>query len=151
MTLKGYNSGPHHRRTIRLQGYDYTSPGAYFVTICVQDRLRLFGEVVDDTMCLSYAGRMVQAVWDELPSVYPRVAVDEFVVMPNHVHGIIEMVGCDPDSGQVAPGQGIRAGTAPAPTDGPVGAAPRGRPVPTVPADRYSRSNHPLAAGRRVT
>lgn len=79
----------HHRRSIRLQGYDYTQAGAYFVTICTQDRACLFGEVVDGEMRLNDAGQMVQAEWNALPDRFPSVGRDAFVVMPNHVHGII--------------------------------------------------------------
>jgi len=83
----------HRRRTIRLKGYDYTRAGAYFVTVCVQGRERLFGEIVDGEMRLNEAGRMVQSVWDESPVHYPGVEVDAFVVMPNHVHGIVVLTG----------------------------------------------------------
>jgi REP element-mobilizing transposase RayT len=82
-----------HRRSIRLGGYDYAQAGAYFVTICTHDRACLFGDVVDGVMCLNDAGRMVQSVWDELPVYYPGVETDAFVVMPNHVHGILVFVG----------------------------------------------------------
>jgi putative transposase len=86
----------HHRRSIRLRGYDYTLAGAYFVTIVTQDRVCLLGEVVEDSMRLNDAGRMVRTVWDELPIFYPGVDIDEFVVMPNHIHGIIVLVGAAP-------------------------------------------------------
>jgi REP element-mobilizing transposase RayT len=79
----------HHRRSIRLKGYDYSQPGAYFVTICTHDRGCLFGEVVDEAMQLNDAGRVAAATWDALPSYYPGVELDAFVVMPNHVHGMI--------------------------------------------------------------
>ena len=59
------------------------------ITICTQNRECLFGEIVDGRMVLNEAGRMVQSVWDELPQHYPGVDIDEFVVMPNHVHGIL--------------------------------------------------------------
>lgn len=86
----------HHRRSIRLKGYDYTQPGGYFVTTCTQDRACLFGEVVDGKMRLNEAGRMVQAVWEEIPVHYAGVAIDAFVVMPNHIHGIVVLVGATP-------------------------------------------------------
>ena len=92
------------RRSIRLRGYDYSQPGAYFVTICVQDRQCLFGEIVESEMRLNDAGRMVQTAWEELPRQYQGVATDEFVVMPNHVHGIIVLVGADP---RVCPSPGL--------------------------------------------
>jgi putative transposase len=86
----------HHRRSIRLRGYDYTQPGAYFVTICTQNRACLFGEVVCGKMQSNDAGRMVQTVWKEIPVYYAGVAIDAFVVMPNHIHGIIVLVGAAP-------------------------------------------------------
>src|SRR5215210_6640299 len=84
-----YDSQKHHRRSIRLTGYDYSQAGAYFVTACAQDRACLFGEIVDGQMRLNEAGRMVLAEWNTLPDRFPAVELDEFVVMPNHVHGII--------------------------------------------------------------
>jgi len=113
----------HHRRSIRLKGYDYRQAGAYFVTICTQDRAFLFGQVVHDEMQLNDAGKMVYDVWNDLPAFYPGVQTDAFIVMPNHIHGIIILVGADPrvcsDSGPPAcPGQpqelGQPQGVAPA-------------------------------------
>jgi len=79
----------HHRRSIRLRGYDYAQAGAYFVTIVTRDRVCLFGEVVNGEMLLNDRGGLIQSVWDELPDHYPGVKCDAFIVMPNHVHGII--------------------------------------------------------------
>ena len=86
-----YNSETHHRRSIRLKGYDYSKEGAYFVTICAQERECLFGEVVNGEMVMNEAGARVQAVWDELPCHYPQVRLDAFAIMPNHVHGIVAL------------------------------------------------------------
>lgn len=77
------------RRFIRLKGYDYSQAGAYFVTICTQGRLCLFGDVMDTEMRLSDAGRMVESVWDSLPERFLNVALDAFVVMPNHIHAVL--------------------------------------------------------------
>ncbi len=95
-----YDPARHHRRSIRLHGYDYSRAGAYFVTILVKNRECLFGEVAAERgeMHLSEIGRVVQLVWDELPGRYPVVELDAFVVMPNHVHGIIVISG---DTGPV--------------------------------------------------
>ena len=79
----------HRRRSIRLPGYDYSQPGAYFVTIVAQDRLCLLGEVVDGEMRLNEAGGMVVEAWEWLARRHPYVELDAFVVMPNHLHGII--------------------------------------------------------------
>jgi len=84
-----YDSQKHHRRSVRLKGYDYSQAGAYFVTVCVQDRACLFGEVVGDQMHLNEAGRLVLAEWNALPVRFPAVTLDVFGVMPNHIHGII--------------------------------------------------------------
>ncbi|MGH2457694.1 MAG: hypothetical protein ACRDIY_02375, partial [Chloroflexota bacterium] len=84
-----YDPERHHRRSLRLKGYDYTEDGAYFVTIVAQDRSSFFGEVTDAAVHPNNAGRMVRTVWEELPAFYPGVLVDEFVVMPNHIHGIV--------------------------------------------------------------
>ena len=83
----------HNRRSIRLQGFDYSQAGAYFVTICAQNRECLFGEIVDGEMWLNDAGRVVQKCWDDILVHFPYVEMDECVVMPNHVHGIIAIVG----------------------------------------------------------
>ena len=85
----------HQRRSIRLDGYDYTQAGAYFVTACAERRRRVFGTLVSGRMALNDAGRMVQTVWDELPAHYPGVGIDAFVVMPDHIHGIV-IVGAGP-------------------------------------------------------
>ncbi|MDH3944457.1 MAG: transposase [Anaerolineae bacterium] len=81
--------GIHNRRTIRLPHYDYGQAGAYFITVCVKDRICKLGEVVGEDVALSAEGKIVQSVWDELPEHYSHVELDEFVVMPNHVHGIV--------------------------------------------------------------
>lgn len=79
----------HHRRSLRLQGYDYSQAGAYFVTICTQDRECLFGKVVTGQVDLSKIGRLVTDCWHAIPQHFDHVVSDEFVVMPNHIHGII--------------------------------------------------------------
>ena len=84
-----YNPQIHHRRSIRLKGYDYTQAGAYFVTLVTQERACLFGEIVDNVMRLNLAGQVVRAEWQRLASAFPDVQLDAFVIMPNHVHGII--------------------------------------------------------------
>ena len=81
-----------HRRSIRLKDYDYTQHGAYFVTICAHERRRVFGNIVAGDMVLNAWGRVVQSCWDKIPAHFPMVELDAFVVMPNHVHGIIVIV-----------------------------------------------------------
>ncbi|MCZ7542020.1 MAG: transposase [Anaerolineae bacterium] len=87
-----HDPNTHHRRSIRLQGYDYAQEGAYFVTICTHHRTCLFGEVVDSAMQLSGFGEIVQDCWFDIPAHFPYVELDAFVVMPNHVHGVIVIV-----------------------------------------------------------
>ena len=91
-----YNPSKDHRRSLRLRDYDYTQAGAYFVTIVAQGRRCLFGTIEREETRLNKAGRMVHAVWSELPVYYPGIETDVFVVMPNHFHGIIDLVGATP-------------------------------------------------------
>lgn len=90
-----YNPDIHHRRSIRLKDYDYSQPGAYFITLCTQDRECLFGEIANEKMALNGAGRMVKQWWNEVGNKYPTVTIDAFVIMPNHFHGIVVIVGAD--------------------------------------------------------
>ena len=87
---------PRHRRSIRLETYDYAQAGAYFVTIVTQDRACLFGQASDGAVDLSEAGQMVAAAWVALPTRFPTIDLDEFVVMPNHLHGIIVLSAPSP-------------------------------------------------------
>ena len=79
----------HHRRSLRLKGYDYTSEGAYYVTIVTQGRECLFGEIIDDEMYLNHYGEIVQKWWNEISVRFPNVEAGAFVIVPNHVHGNI--------------------------------------------------------------
>jgi REP element-mobilizing transposase RayT len=87
------NDHSNQRRSIRLKYYNYRQSGAYFVTIVTQDRRCLFGDVVNGKMRLNDPGHMVLAVWEDLSSNYLGVETDHFVAMPNHVHGVIVLVG----------------------------------------------------------
>ena len=84
-----YNPKIHRRRSLRLKGYDYTQVGAYFVTIVTHGRLCLFGEIVGKEIQLNEAGEMVCRFWEVLPQRFPAIEMDMFVVMPNHLHGIV--------------------------------------------------------------
>lgn len=79
----------HHRRSIRLKDYDYTQNGAYFVTICTHEKQCIFGQVVDGAMVLNEWGRIVTDEWEQTAIIRTNIELDAFVVMPNHVHGII--------------------------------------------------------------
>ncbi|GJD20736.1 hypothetical protein RIVM261_056920 [Rivularia sp. IAM M-261] len=84
-----YNPRIHHRRSIRLKGYDYTQPGKYFVTINVAKREHLLGHIENGEMYLNLYGEAVKTNWHNLPKIYPHVELDAFVIMPNHIHAII--------------------------------------------------------------
>jgi len=91
----GYDPDKHQRRSLRLPHYDYASSGAYFITICVHQRQCLFGEIVDGMMRLNKWGTIAQECWQAIPDHFAQVQLDEWVIMPNHIHGII--VINDPD------------------------------------------------------
>ena len=116
---QAYNPQKDHRRSLRLPGYDYAQPGAYFITVCVHDRRSLFGELIDGQIRLNEVGRMVERWWRQLPNRFALATVDEFVVMPNHIHGIVINVGADP---RVRPG----------PEDGAKQGAHIGAPLPRI-------------------
>jgi len=88
-----YDPDKHHRRSIRLKGYNYTQAGAYFVTLCAWQRECLFGEILGGEMQLNDYGRVLEEEWLRTAEVRPNVDLDAFVIMPNHLHGVI--VICD--------------------------------------------------------
>ncbi len=124
--MNKYNPNIHHRRSIRLKGYDYFQAGLYFVTICVQNRNCLFGKIVGASlvdaqnmdaqnmdaqnmdaqntnaqntnaqMVLNDAGQMIESEWLKLPQRFKNIQLHEYVIMPNHFHAILEIVGGDP-------------------------------------------------------
>ncbi len=144
--MSRYDPEQHHRRSIRLRGYDYSQPGAYFITIVTQGWLCLFGDVADGVMVQSTAGQMIESAWLDLPSRFRHIELEAYVVMPNHLHGIIIIHETDPhpvgatlvvahehvvapenavaaDNAQCSrtndqPHGSARAGTSPAPTGG---------------------------------
>jgi len=81
------------RKSIRVQGYDYAQAGGYFITIVALQRECLFGEIVGGEVRLNALGRIVAECWHAIPEHFPNAEVDAFVVMPNHIHGIIFLVG----------------------------------------------------------
>lgn len=87
-----YDQESHHRRSIRLQGYDYTQSGAYFITAVTQDRACLFGQVIDGEMRLNDAGVIARQCWLDIPNHFSNAQLDEFAIMPNHVHGVIVLL-----------------------------------------------------------
>ena len=112
------------RRSMRLRGYDYSTPGFYFVTICTRNRLCVLGDVANGRMRLSEAGRLAQAEWEGLPLHYPHVQLGVWTIMPNHLHGIVALAegNVGPDGMDAGGGDGrsdadVGAGLKPAPTD----------------------------------
>jgi putative transposase len=77
--------------SIRLKDWDYASPGMYFVTICTRDKNPYFGKIVDGKMILSEIGLIAENYWREIPEHFPYTVLDEFIIMPDHIHGIIEI------------------------------------------------------------
>lgn len=90
-----FNPQIHQRRSIRHRGHDYGAHGAYFITVCTHRRAPLFGHIASGQMHPNDAGRMVQSVWDDLNDFYPNIHTDEFIIMPDHIHGIVH-VGAAP-------------------------------------------------------
>jgi REP element-mobilizing transposase RayT len=88
-----YDPEQHRRRSFRLSGYDYAQDGIYFVTICVRDRACALGSVRDGEMHLNEQGRLVARCWSALPDHFPTVLLDTFVIMPNHLHGLLCLTG----------------------------------------------------------
>jgi REP element-mobilizing transposase RayT len=86
-----YNPAIHHRRSIRLKGYDYSQPGLYFVTMNCQHRKRLFGEIRNGEMIMNGYGKIVHEAWRQTPLIRPGVSIEAFVVMPDHFHAIIRI------------------------------------------------------------
>jgi putative transposase len=87
-----YDPNKHHRRSIRLKGYDYAQAGRYFVTFCVKDRQHFFGEIIEDEMYLNDAGIMIEKWYLELENKFPKIRCHEYVVMPNHFHAIVQII-----------------------------------------------------------
>lgn len=84
-----FNPKIHHRRSIRLKGYDYTRPGYYFITVCVHQRKHWFGKIENGIMFPNAFGKIAAKEWQALSERFPQVELKEFVIMPNHMHGIL--------------------------------------------------------------
>ena len=90
----------HHRRSIRLKGFDYTQPGAYFVTLVTKNRETLFGEIAEGDVRLNTYGQVIHTFWQRLPTTFPSIALDVWIVMPNHLHGILWILRQDGETGE---------------------------------------------------
>lgn len=88
-----YGPDKHHRRSIRLKDYDYSQNGAYFITICTDNHETIFGNVTDGNMVLNEFGKIVGQYWIEIPIHYPKVVLDEYIIMPDHFHGLLSSMG----------------------------------------------------------
>lgn len=129
-----------HRRSIRLKGYDYSQTGAYFVTICTHNRECLFGEILDGEMQLNDLGRIITEEWSRSPQIRKEIELPEWVVMPNHLHGIVVI-----KDGVGADGLVGTHGSAPSADDS-VGATD-GSPLPqTEPIQPHGPTKHSLGS-----
>ncbi|MDO4224037.1 MAG: hypothetical protein Q4D05_08460 [Acinetobacter sp.] len=86
-----YNPDIHRRKSLRLAHYDYSQQGMYFITICCHNRECLFGKIENGEVQLNELGKKAWQCWQDIPKFYPQVKLHDFVVMPNHIHGIIEI------------------------------------------------------------
>ena len=86
-----YNPNIHHRHSIRLQGYDYSQAGLYFITICCENMVCRFGTIEKEVMLLNDAGKIADECWLNIPIHFPNAILHPHIVMPNHIHGIIEV------------------------------------------------------------
>ena len=96
------------RRSARLKDWDYSKPGAYFVTVVTKDRQCLFGQIEHDQMLLNHLGNIVAQAWEWLQDQYPYVDLDAFVVMPNHIHGIVLLQDAEDGDRIAEPAQGMK-------------------------------------------
>jgi REP element-mobilizing transposase RayT len=146
----------HHRRSIRMKGYDYSQPGAYFVTICTHGKQSLFGKIVDGEMQLNDFGKVVEFTWNDLVNHVDGIELGPFVIMPNHIHAIIHIiapantVGAGSDNGaSVGAGSGINASVGAGSDNGAsvgAGSEPaRTEPARTEPARTSARKQTPLS------
>ena len=94
-----YNPDIHKRHSIRLKGYNYSQAGAYFITICTYERVCIFEDVFDGKIQINNAGEIANICWQQISEHFPNVVLDEYVIMPNHVHGIIFIVDNDVNVG----------------------------------------------------
>ena len=98
-----YNPDLHHRRSIRLRGYDYTRDEAYYVTLVTHERRTLFGDIIDGEMRLNDTGQLIMDTWEWLATRHPYVELDSYIVMPNHLHGIIVITDHGRDGSLTSP------------------------------------------------
>ena len=132
--MKAQDRNVGSRRSMRLKPYDYSLAGYYFLTVCAQNRQCVFGEIINGKMALNEAGEMIETNWNKLPRRFPNIKLDEFVIMPNHMHGVIIIVGA-PLVGAQNNDIADRAATRAAPTLGDIVGA-----FKSIAANEYIRS-----------
>ncbi len=91
MTRK-HNRPLPRRHSIRLKNYDYSQSGLYYITICTQGRIELFGKIVENKIILNDAGKMIEKIWLKIPKIFPNARLHEYIIMPNHFHAIVEII-----------------------------------------------------------
>jgi len=138
----------YRRKSIRLKEWDYTEPGAYFVTICTHRRAHLFGRVVDGVMELNEFGEIVRDAWFDLPNHYHHVELDAFVIMPNHVHGIIALTVDLPANFANSVGAGLRPAPTASTEPGPAHTEPTSSPLKRHPLSEIVRAFKSFSARR---
>ena len=118
--MSQFDAQKYHRRSIRLKGYDYSQPGAYFVTIVTYQREALFGEIMNEEVRLNPLGKLVEKCWLVISTHFPQAKLDEYVIMPNHLHGIIFLCTgeASADNAFILPTEPIPADASPLPTIG---------------------------------
>ena len=141
-----YDPNKHHRRSIRLAGYDYSQAGLYFNTICIQKRKCLLANIVGESLVLNEAGKMVEMEWLALSERFPAIRLHEYIVMPNHFHGIIEIVG-SPLVGDHQNEKGQPQGIAPTPPPGTAPTPPPG----TAPTSQKKTVGEIMGAFKSIT
>ncbi len=135
--MKDSETATHHRRSIRLPGHDYAAGGTYFVTINTDERRKRFGTLVNGRMALNEAGRMAAACWGAIPEHFPHASLDEWVIMPDHVHGIIT----------IRPGGRTDDGTASRPLATPSASVPTGASITGDASRVRAKDFSPLPCG----
>lgn len=92
MSIHTYNPEIHHRKSIRLKGYNYAQEGLYFITLCIQDRENIFGTITNGVLTLNAIGTIALKEWLHTIEVRDNIKLHEYIIMPNHIHGIIEII-----------------------------------------------------------
>ena len=134
-----YDPQKHHRRSIRLKGYDYSQVGMYFITTCTQHREHFFGHIENEEMILNDAGRMIDKWWQKIPEKFKDIELDVYQIMPNHFHAIVINTGSIQNQDDVL-----------ADSDSPVRAHPRVSPTPILDESSHILGEHDPILGEHM-